>query len=254
MLKIENLAPFRSGVDYYIKELNVVIHQPTYKEISMIGEKSLFIFINAINLSIDEVKASNAFEELSENEINNLKNFDLFLYFIKEKELKKIFLSFMTLLFPNYITKIQNDSISLKYKIDTGDEIEAVINQFNFEIFKVHINMIFPMRETLTGEKYNTKGKIANEIKEKLLKGRMKTGEQSQEEDSIDVFGRYCLIISIGNSLDYDKTLSLTIAQINQQYIAYCHKREYENYKDLMLAGAKDLEPVQDWFLSTTLE
>lgn len=254
LLKIENLAPFRSGVDYYIKELNVVIHQPSYKEVSMVGERAMFVFTKVINLSVDEVKLSDALDDLSEAEINSLNDFTIFLYFIKEKELKRIFLSFMTLLFPNYLIKIQEDFISLKYKTDNGDEIEARIDQFNFDLFKTHINMIFPIKDNATGEEYNTQGKIANEIKEKLLKGRAKANEQSDKEDSIDVFGRYCLIISIGNSLDYDKTLSLTIAQINQQYRAYCHKREYENYKDLMLARAKDLKPVEDWFLSTTLE
>ena len=81
----------------------------------MLGERAMFVFTKVINLSVDEVKLSDALDDLSEAEINSLNDFTIFLYFIKEKELKRIFLSFMTLLFPNYLIKIQEDFI--KYSL-----------------------------------------------------------------------------------------------------------------------------------------
>ena len=96
-----------TGVDIPIPDCNLVIHQPTIKEISFMGEKEYFLAIQT--LSLDK-------RSLVEDEtlLTDLTNFKIFMTIITDKaslEVKKIVEKAFSLLFPNYSISIINRSI-----------------------------------------------------------------------------------------------------------------------------------------------
>ena len=89
-----------TGVDIPIPELQVTIHQPTIKEISMIGEQDFFIGIQM--LCIDKKMYIE-----DENLLANTTNFQIFTAMLNEQQMadkKQAVQQVLTLLFPQ--TKI----------------------------------------------------------------------------------------------------------------------------------------------------
>ena len=85
-----------TGIDLPIPELQLVIHQPTIKEISMIGEQDFFVGIQL--LCIDK-KVYVEDEKL----LSTTSNFQIFMTMMNEKQVtdkKDCVLQVLTLLFP----------------------------------------------------------------------------------------------------------------------------------------------------------
>ena len=87
-----------TGIDLPIPELQLTVHQPTIKEISMIGEQEFFIGIQV--LCIDK-KSYIVDEEL----LSQTTNFQIFMTMINEKQLqdkKEAVEQVLMLLFPKF--------------------------------------------------------------------------------------------------------------------------------------------------------
>ena len=80
-MKDIDLALF-TGVDIPIPECNFIIHQPSIKEISMVGEK---YFLSGVQmLCIDKEQFKEA-----KNNLSNTNNFQLFMTIMSEKEVQE---------------------------------------------------------------------------------------------------------------------------------------------------------------------
>ena len=78
-MKDIDLALF-TGVDIPVPSCQIIIHQPSIAEISMIGEK---VFLSAIQtLCIDKSQ----FEKEDKKDLSNTTNFQIFMTIMQEKE------------------------------------------------------------------------------------------------------------------------------------------------------------------------
>ena len=88
-----------TGIDLPIPELQTTIHQPTIKEISLIGEQDFFIGIQLLC-----IKKQMYIQD--ENLLNSTNNFQIFMAIMNEKqtaEKKTAVQQVLTLLFPQSI-------------------------------------------------------------------------------------------------------------------------------------------------------
>ena len=257
---ITNYAKFRAGVDYYIKEINAIIHQPSYKEIADVlsgGERQLYVFMNLVTITVqDAIDNKILNENLTETQIAELTDFSILLLLLSDKTNNRDFKEMLSLLFPSadkIEINLDEEVIMIYYSLNNVD-LEGKIDKYNFAVFVEHLRVIFPILKNVKGQ-YLTKGKLANEIKEKILKGRQKVAEakKTSDNENIDIFGRYCVILSIGKTFRYEELIGMTIFNLTKLYEAYMHERMYLSYREQALAGVKDVEPVKDWICYTDL-
>ena len=128
-----------TGVDLLLEDLHLIMHQPTIKEISLLGETEFFSALQLI--CIDKKNYSNVEDK---NLLEQVNNFQLFMRIIQEKSLAKqkqnIMLCF-DLLFPNYqVVIVQNRTLMF----NSGQE-NAIIDEQNFELFQSKIKQVFKL-------------------------------------------------------------------------------------------------------------
>lgn len=230
-----------SGIDIPFQQAQINIHQPTIKEISFIGEEAFFIGCELLNFSKDIL--------VIEDKINleNKTNFEVFMSIMKDKSLtaqkgKASALMVLTLMFPGYEIYIQENCISLVKE----DNIHNINNQ-NFEDFKKIIVAMFCLKERITDSDYNPAGKKARELAEKMRKGRQKAAASKGEAKKIDLLSRYISILSVGENKCLNTLLDYTVYQLFDEFNRFELKQKYDIYVQAKMAGAKDLEEVDNW-------
>ena len=128
-----------TGVDIPIPELSMVIHQPTIKEVSMLGEKDFFTGIQLLCIQ----KTMYIEDEVL---LANTTNFQIFMMMINEKEMidkKESVLQVLSLLFPT--AKIIFTPRSL---IINQEELSSTIDEGNFDIFQQVLQDMFCLGKT----------------------------------------------------------------------------------------------------------
>lgn len=251
MAKI-NPSVFRAGTDFIIKELGIFIHQPKYIELAQFGDYEIIMFCNIIGIDkADVIKDPTMLEG-----VTNLQSLLAVLSMKESRRERQVFTNFIELLFNMYKVSFTDSSIILTFiPKDKTEEIEIEIDGDGFEILKEYIYKMFPVFSNNSEETYNAVGKDANKIKEKILEARKKLKERhikdATDEEQVDLFGRYCLILSVGLSLDYEKLVNCTVFQIISQYNSYDAKKLFDHYIKQLEAGATNIDQVEDWILST---
>ncbi len=242
-MKMNNDLLLISGSDIPFVDAQVIIHQPTIKEISYIGEEALFSGCELLNFSKDILN--------NEDKINleNKSNFEVFMSIMNDKNsnLKQTRINVMqvlTLLFPEYKISIKDSCILL---IKDG-EPPHTINTINFEEFKDILVSIFCLKKAKAAQDYNPKGDKAREIAEKLQRGRQKAAAaRGQSIDKVAIFSRYVSILAVGESKDMNSLLQYTVYQLFDEFERFNLKEDFDTYIQLKLAGAKDVEEVEHW-------
>ncbi|MBR6517706.1 MAG: hypothetical protein IKT40_12820 [Bacilli bacterium] len=230
------------GVDLVIPELQIILHQPTLQEIAMtMLEEEEFFFAIGI-LTMDKAHLDN---ELSEP----LNNFDIFMSTMNslKSEEKNSVLLVLDLLFSMYEVKIVNTVFLLRLD---GKNF-CTINAENFDLIQEYIKLIFCVEKKDPDEIiYNTKGELANKIRDKIMRGREKVRELHREknkEQSSNTIRRYVSILQIGAHINYNEIARYTLYQL---YDAIERFNLYTNYDiDLRvrLAGGSPKEEVDEW-------
>lgn len=239
----------RGEIDFPISEMGVVIHQPRFEEIAYVGEYCMYFFLQILDLTIESLYECGI--EKTEK-IEKMSNFDVLLYFINnDVDVKECFISMLTLLFPLYNIELKEDCISFTFIKDNS--IIGFLNKKNYNCFKEVCQGIFPVgvNKISSLEKILTTGKIGEDIKNKMIQRQKKLNELKSNNNSsdieVDVFGKYCVILSIGLAIDYEVLKKRTIFTIQSMFVAFINKREYESFVQLKIAGAKDIKNVEDW-------
>lgn len=202
-------AALMTGIDIPFPEGQLVIHQPSAKEISYIGEKDFFTGIqllcfNKSMLGQDEIV------------LNNQSDFQIFMTVMSEKEAqnqKESVLKVLQLLFPEVNALLTPRSLVLG---------KSMIDENNFEAFQTILKEIFCLKSQLGQQAggYNPADKRAKEIADKLMKAREKVAKQKGEED-ISIINQYCSIIAIGLQLSIREVNEYTLYQIFDQIERY---------------------------------
>lgn len=226
-----------TGVDIPIPELQVTVHQPTIKEISMIGEQDFFIGIQM--LCIDKKMYIE-----DENLLANTTNFQIFTAMLNEQQMadkKQAVQQVLTLLFPQ--TKIIFTPRSILLNINQEN---IIIDEGNFEQLQDVLIQQFCLQGS-GQEQYNPKDKKAREIAQKLMKARQKVAKLKATENSGSMFTQYLSVLTIGTSLTLKDAMELTMYQLYDLIERYSMYLNWDIDIRSRMAGAKVDKPVENW-------
>jgi hypothetical protein len=238
-----------SGNDIPFPEGKMTIHQPTLKEIAYIGEEAFFIGCGFLDFSK---------KILNDQDKVNLKDYDDFDIFMsimlnKEKEVKQTVeyaTLVLALIFPLYSIDVRNDAIVFIKE----DGTEGAICKKNFVIFKTIIRQMFNLN--MGGdqaEEYKPAGSMAQRIAEKFKK-RHETllklkNNNTLEKKSINILSRYVSILAVGEQKNLNELMQYTVYQLYDELQRYQLKVQWDAYIQARMAGAKDLEEVDNWMI-----
>lgn len=232
-----------SGNDIPFPEARISIHQPRLREIAYIGEEVFFTGCEFLNFSKDML------QEKDKLNLVNQTNFEVLMSIVKDKSslgmsTKNAILLLLTLLFPEYEINIQDDAILL-----INQNEFTTLNKMNFDEFqKIIVQMFCLGRKKDNEQDYNPGGDRAKMIAEKLKKGRQRAAAAKGDgEQKIAIFSRYVSILSVGESKDMNSFMNYTVYQLYDEFERYELKQNSDVYLQARLAGAQDLEEVDNW-------
>ena len=200
-MKDIDLALF-TGVDIPIPECGIIVHQPTIKEISMIGEKQFLTGAQMLCIDKDSLKQDG-------KDLSNTSNFQVFMTIIgaeEMKETKAAIIEAMSLIVPNSKITFTPRSLLLNYN---GTNI--IIDEGNFEYFQDILRQVFCLKKK--EEEFNPANAAAARIAEKIKKGRQKVA-RLKGDDVGSIYARYISALAIGLHLPLDSLINYTIYQI----------------------------------------
>lgn len=229
-----------AGVDIPFLEAQISIHQPSIKEIGLIGEQAFYTGCGILNFSKESLSPEDRVH------LQHLSDFEILMSLlmansIEMKQNKINAMMVLSLLFPNYEIHFSLKEISLKKE----DEIRS-INSYNFEKFKEIISAMFCLSGRTSEENYNPGGQKAREIAEKLKKRKQILADQAGEQNS-SMLSRIISILAIGLRLDINTLLNYTIYQMFDQYDRFELKEANDIQLKAQLAGARDLDKIENW-------
>ena len=228
-----------TGTDIPIPELQLTMHQPTIKEISMIGEQNFFTGIQLLCLQ-------KAMYIEDETLLSNTTNFQMFITMMQEKQLsekKEIVIQVLSLLFPS--KKIIFTPRSFMFN---EGEISCIIDEGNFNILQELLQNAFCLQNT-DQQTFNPANAKAKAIADKLMKGRKKVAAaKAAEQGDGSIIGQYLSVLTIGvSSMSLKDCLDLTIYQLYDLVERYTLYINWDIDIRSRMAGAKGDKPVENW-------
>lgn len=233
-----------SGNDIPFEAAQLVIHQPTIKEIAYIGEEAFFAGCELLKFSKDKLK------EEDKVHLEQFTNFDILMSILLTKDAemqkKKVYMTMvLSLIFP-LLTISFNPSYIL-FKNNEGQEFK--IDNSNFEEFKKILDEMFCLNAGEgDGVEYNPQDPLAERIARKLNARKQKLNEiKSDSQKKISILSRFVSILTVGQKKDMNLLLNYTVYQLFDEFNRYELKMNYDIYFQAKMAGAKDLKEVEDW-------
>lgn len=232
-----------AGGDVAIPELQVVIHPPTIREISLMGDKDFFMAMQY--LCLDK-------EALIQDEtlLATLSNFQVIMKVLEQsqdKQKKKVAIqTLFILLFPDYKPMMLPSSIILSKK----DADPVVIDDNNFSILQEYIKTILCAQSMFQRDNvvYNPANDAAKKIAEKIMKGRRKVAELKSGGGNESVLTRYVSVLTVGiGSMSLNNCLDLTLFQLFDLMERYTSLVEWDTDLRVRLAGGKPDKTVESW-------
>ena len=237
---MNNQLALMTGVDIPVVELQITIHQPTIKEISYIGEQIFFTGLQTLIIN------KNILASQGNSLLQDITNFQIFMTIMQEQETqdkKEAVISFLELIFQN--TKVAFTANSILLNKETKI---TIIDQENFDIFQEYIKDIFLIKgNQMDQTTFNPADRKAQEIAEKLMRGRQRVAQQKGELSS-SAFGRYLSILTVGlNAMSLKDCMELTMYQIYDLVERYALYINWDLDVRTRLAGGKPDSKPEDW-------
>lgn len=153
----------------------------------------------------------------------------------------------LSLIFPEYELMKMPTMLVLSKEVD-GKKEQCWINNDNFEQFKKIIKQMFCL-DTLGGlGDYNPADKLAEQIANKLRDRHKKLQKKTGDgEKSINILSRYISILILGNRHTYSELMQYTVYQLFDEFRRFEKKYSYDAWFKAKLAGAENLEDVDNW-------
>ena len=219
-------------------EAQVNIHQPTIKEISLIGEEKFFTGCQFLNFN------KNQLSEEDKEKLRDKTDFDVLMILMHSAEQRKYrdsAISLLTLLFPDYEVKLESSEIIL-----LGSSGVVRLNSGNFNKFKEIIVAMFNIDDSNSSSKsYNPANARAAKIAEKFQQAKMK--KNSGKPQKIAIFSRYISILSVGLQKDMNELLEYSVYQLKDEFNRYQKKTYFDACMQAKMLGAKNLEEIDNW-------
>lgn len=233
-----------TGIDVPIPECNLVLHQPTIKEISFIGEKDFFLAIQT--LSLDK-----KFLIEDETLLADYTNFQIFMMIMTDKtslEKKKAVEQILPILFPQYKVTMMIRSLIFSPLHSDNNEI-ITIDDANFNSLQEVIRQICCLNHnSMQQAGFNPQDKRAKEIADKLMKARQRVAAQKGENHDASLLGQYLSILAVGvSSMSLNQCLELTLYQLFDLIERYSLFASWNIDIKVRLAGGKSDKELDNW-------
>lgn len=227
------------GSELPYPDLQVTIHQPTIKEISLIGEKDFFLGSQCLCLN------KTMFQQDKEV-LSDVNNFQIFMTVMSQKEArdkKEAVTQVLSLLFPSYKVTFTPNSLLLIKKEQT-----IMIDENNFEPLQEIFKLIFCAKNASMDQlSFNPANAKAQEIAKKLMKGRERVAAQNGQANS-SVFSQYVSMLAVGlSSMSLQNLIDLTMFQLYDLVERYGLYVNWDIDIRSRLAGGKPDKAPENW-------
>ena len=228
-----------SGIDIPIPECQLVLHQPTIKEIAYIGEKNFFVGVQCLNIRKSMISQG-------ESLLADTNNFQIFMTVMAEPsevEKKEAVKQVLQLLFPSY--KVSFTPRSLLF---VGTELTATVDEMNFEALQQVVRQALCVNSgPMDQQTFNPANEKAREIAEKLMRGRQRVAAL-KGEDNASIFAQYLSILTVGlESMSLHDCLNLTMYQLFDLMERYSLYVNWDIDIRSRLAGGKPDSKPDNW-------
>ena len=228
-----------TGNDIPAEACQLIIHQPTIKEIALIGERDFFTGIQCLCLY------KSMFVE-DKNALSTINNFQIFMMIMQEKEAKDkktATKQVLTLLFPMY--KILFTPKSLLFQQENQENI--IIDENNFEQLQDVLRQVFCMKNAPMDQvAFNPQGDKAREIAKKLMRGRERIAAERNDKNS-SIFSQYLSTLSVGLHMPLQSLIELTMFQLYDLIERYMLWVSWDLDVKTRLAGGKPDDKPDNW-------
>lgn len=231
-----------TGVDIPLSEVQLVVHQPTLKELGMIQEHILFYGLDLLTITADKIQT------VDKIDLANQSNFDIFMMimqnnnvFINQQQIEAVTLV-LTLLFPQYqFYFIEN---GLMFQKDT--EEPKIISSANFDELQEVIEAIFCLSDASGKQEYNPSGPKARALVEKFKKRH----EQLKEGvEDFSLYDKLLSIVSVGLQIPVNTLTNCTPYQLKElMFSRMMKKTAWDNYLNAKIQGASGMDEPEFWF------
>lgn len=229
------------GTDIPVPECQLIVHQPTIKEISLIGESDFFAGVQCLCLN------KNMFTQ-DESVLSNVNNFQIFMTVMTEKEAadkKKSVQQVATLLFPKYKMVITPRGMVF---MEEGKSETINIDESNFEFLQDAISQICCLKGGKGDQhSFNPIDEKAKEIADKLMRGRQRVAQQKGEGNN-SIFVQYLSILTVGlESMSLQNLMELTMYQMYDLIERFSLYTAWDIDVRSRLAGGKPDSQPDNW-------
>lgn len=227
------------GIDIPVPECQLIIHQPSIKEIALLGEKDFFIGVQTLCIDKKMISPDKVL-------LDNINNFQIFMMIMCEKQTadKKLAVQqLFQLILPQYRLSFTPKTLLL-----TGEKGIAHIDETNFEYFQEAVIQIFCIHST-PGDQgtFNPADEAARKIAEKLMRGRQRVAEQKGEAN-VSMLSQYLSVLTVGiPSMSLQSLMDLTLYQLYDLIERYNLYISWDIDIKSRLAGAKQENKPDNW-------
>ena len=227
------------GSDIPIPECQLVLHQPTMKEIAFMGEHEFFVGVQTLTLH------KSMFMDKDKGVPESITNFQIFMTIVNGKETadkKEIVKQLFLIIFPKY--KVLFTPNSILFQDDNGNHM---VDASNFESLQEILRMVFCVNSTdMDKQAFNPANDAAKEIAEKLMRGRQRVAAQSGENNH-SIFSQYLSVLVIGTRLGFNELQTYTMYQIFDLMERYSLYTNWDIDLRCRLAGGKPDTQPDNW-------
>lgn len=226
-------------MDIPLPEARLTLHQPTLKEISIIGEDMFNSGAQLLTFS------KNMLKDKDRSDLLNLSDFEVLMSIIDKDQNSRISLTLLlTLIFPNSEINILKDMIVITTEEDVG-----FINKETFLTLRTIAKEMFCLNRTPDGgQEYNPGNARAAAIAEKFKKARAKVAKQKGlAREGSSVYGRIASVLAIGLKMDINIFMGYTIYQLIDANVRYNRWENHDMTTRIKLAGGTVNQEVEDW-------
>lgn len=227
------------GTDIPVPGCPLVVHQPTLKEISYVGEQDFFSGVQCLCI--------NKSMFVDETLLEATTNFQVFMTIMSQAETadkKRAVQQVLLLFFPQAKTIFTPRSLIL----NIGQNGNVTIDETNFDILQSIISEIVCSKTgPMDQQGFNPADAKAKEIADKIMRGRQKVAEQ-KGQTNVSILTQYLSILTIGiNSMSLSELMNLTIYQLYDLIERYMLYTNWDLDVRSRMAGAKIEGQPENW-------
>lgn len=208
-----------SGNDIPIDEIHLLLHQPTIKEIALIGEEAFFSGCELLRFNKENLNSEDR------SRLEGIANFDIIMSIMREKNpsAQKQTVGaqmVLSLLFPTYLIHLNFENMSIDFKQE-NEEMTFHLNRENYDIFVKVLNEILSL-DGGEGTDYNPSGDMARQIADKLRDRQAKlAAAKGNNNQKVAILSRYVSILAVGENKDMNSLLNYTVYQLFDEFKRY---------------------------------